>query len=116
MRISDWSSDVCSSDLVDGAEPGIFAEAEEALTLAQADAVVRFLDEHGIARNSVRVIGFHGQTVLHQATDNGRKGNTRQLGNGRLMADRTGIDVVYDFRTDDKIGRASCRERVCQYV
>src|SRR3546814_9718346 len=35
----------------DGAEPGIFAEAEEALTLAQADAVVRFLDEHGIARN-----------------------------------------------------------------
>jgi anhydro-N-acetylmuramic acid kinase len=85
----------------DGAEPGIFAEAEEALTLAQADAVVRFLDEHGIARNSVRVIGFHGQTVLHQAPDNGRKGNTRQLGNGRLMADRTGIDVVYDFRTDD---------------
>src|SRR3546814_19950640 len=65
----------------DGAEPGIFAEAEEALTLAQADAVVRFLDEHGIARNSVRVIGFHGQTVLHQAPDNGRKGNTRQLGN-----------------------------------
>src|SRR3546814_16848432 len=79
-----------------------------------ADAVVRFLDEHGIARNSVRVIGFHGQTVLHQAPDNGRKGNTRQLGNGRLMADRTGIDVVYDFRTE--IGRASCRERVCQYV
>src|SRR3546814_14520680 len=65
-----------------------------------ADAVVRFLDEHGIARNSVRVIGFHGQTVLHQAPDNGRKGNTRQLGNGRLMADRTGIAVVYDFTTD----------------
>src|SRR3546814_19243180 len=40
-------------------------------------------------------------SLLHQAPDNGRKGNTRQLGNGRLMADRTGIDVVYDFRTDD---------------
>lgn len=85
----------------EGAEPGIFAEAEEALTLAQADAVVRFLDEHGIARNAVRAIGFHGQTVLHRAPENGRTGNTRQLGNGRLMADRIGIDVVYDFRTDD---------------
>src|SRR3546814_10961880 len=40
-------------------------------------------------------------SLLHQAPDNCRKGNTRQLGNGRLMADRTGIDVVYDFRTDD---------------
>src|SRR3546814_17865920 len=98
MRISDWSSDVCSSDLVDGAEPGIFAEAEEALTLAQADAVVRFLDENGIARNSVRVIGFHGQTVLHQAPDNGRKGNTRQLGN-RSEGRRVGKECVSTCRS-----------------
>lgn len=85
----------------EGPEPDIFAEAEEALTLAQAEAVVRFLDEHGIARSAVRAIGFHGQTVLHHAPGNGRAGNTRQLGDGRLMADRTGVDVVYDFRTDD---------------
>ncbi|WP_432768755.1 MAG: anhydro-N-acetylmuramic acid kinase [Sphingopyxis sp.] len=85
----------------DGAEPGIFAEAERALTLAQADAVTEFLDAHDMSRDAVRAIGFHGQTVLHQAPENGQPGNTRQLGDGRLMADRLGIDVVYDFRTDD---------------
>lgn len=84
-----------------GAEPAVFQEAETALTLAQADAVAGFLDAHDIARDSVRAIGFHGQTVLHQAPEQGRPGHTRQLGDGRLMADRLGIDVVYDFRTDD---------------
>ena len=84
-----------------GAEPAVFAKAEKALTVAQADAVAGFLDAHDILRDAVRAIGFHGQTVLHQAPETGRPGNTRQLGDGRLMADRLGIDVVYDFRTDD---------------
>src|SRR3546814_18711179 len=72
----------------DGAEPGIFAEAEEALTLAQADAVVRFLDEHGIARNTVRVVVNQGQTVMHPSTKHDRTGNHRHTGNGQLMDER----------------------------
>ena len=43
------------------------------------------------------VIGFHGQTVLHRPEQH----LTIQLGNGRVLADRLGIPVVYDFRAAD---------------
>ena len=84
-----------------GAEPAIFADAEDALTRGQSAAVTSFLAGHGIAANEVAVIGFHGQTVLHRAPQPGRAGDTRQLGDGALMARLTGIDVVHDFRTAD---------------
>ncbi len=85
----------------DGPEPAVFAKAERELTLAQAQAVVDFLSAEGIAANEVAAVGFHGQTVLHRAPTPGRKGDTRQLGDGALMAQRLRIDVVYDFRTGD---------------
>ena len=85
----------------EGPEPAIFAEAEDALTRAQSAAVVNFLAEAGIAPGDVGVIGFHGQTVLHRAPRPERVGDTRQLGDGALMAALTGIDVVHDFRTAD---------------
>ncbi len=47
------------------------------------------------------MIGFHGQTVLHRPPAAGPPGDTRQLGDGALMARLTGIRVVYDFRTAD---------------
>ncbi len=84
-----------------GPEPGVFAEAEQALTQAQSAAVVRFLAESGVAAADVAAIGFHGQTVLHRPPQPGRPGQTRQLGDGALMAALTGIDVVYDFRSTD---------------
>jgi anhydro-N-acetylmuramic acid kinase len=85
----------------EGPEPAIFAEAERALTLAQGEAVAEFLASEGIASSEVAAIGFHGQTVLHRAPTTERKGDTRQLGDGALMARQLGIDVVYDFRTAD---------------
>lgn len=85
----------------EGPEPAIFAEAERALTAAQADAVADFLAAEGIAASEVAAIGFHGQTVLHRAPTKECKGDTRQLGDGALMAAQLGIDVVYDFRTAD---------------
>src|SRR3546814_10510206 len=60
MRISDWSSDVCSSDL-------------------------------GLPENDPR-------RVRDQDANSGATSGPRAVGNRR------------------KIGRASCRERVCQYV
>ena len=85
----------------EGPEPAIFAEAEAALTVAQAEAVAGFLEQHGIAANDVDVVGFHGQTVLHRAPEATRLGRTRQLGDGGAMARCLGIDVVYDFRSAD---------------
>lgn len=85
----------------EGPEPAIFARAEEALTRAQSAAVAEFLRSSGLKASDVAAIGFHGQTVLHRAPEAGRAGDTRQLGDGALMARLLGIDVVYDFRTDD---------------
>ena len=85
----------------DGPEPPVFQVAEDALTRAQSAAVTAFLAKNGIAPADVEVIGFHGQTVLHRAPRPSRTGDTRQLGDGALMAALTGIDVVHDFRTAD---------------
>jgi anhydro-N-acetylmuramic acid kinase len=82
-------------------EPALFREAERALTLAQAEAVLEFQRRTGISRQQTAVIGFHGQTVLHRAPEPGRLGATRQLGDGELLARVLKTDVVYDFRSDD---------------
>jgi len=42
-------------------------------------------------------IASHGHTVLHDPD----RGITLQAGNGRIMADRTGITVINDFRSED---------------
>lgn len=85
----------------EGPDPAVFAAAEAALTRAQSDAVLTFLREQKIDPADVAAIGFHGQTVLHRAPRPGRRGDTRQLGDGALMAALTRIDVAFDFRTAD---------------
>lgn len=84
-----------------GPEPAIMAEAEVALTRAQAEAVKAFMARHGLSPAEVAAVGFHGQTVLHRAPQPGRLGDTRQLGDGALMARMLGVPVVFDFRTAD---------------
>ena len=50
------------------------------------------------------LIGFHGQTCGHRppsiAAETG-EAYTVQLGDGQALADRTGVAVVFDFRSDD---------------
>jgi anhydro-N-acetylmuramic acid kinase len=84
-----------------GPEPEIFREAEERLTRAQSKAVLDLVAEAGLSPAEIEAIGFHGQTVLHRAPRDGRLGDTRQLGDGALMAELTGTRVVYDFRSAD---------------
>lgn len=43
------------------------------------------------------VIGFHGQTLFHKPEAR----LTVQIGDGQLLADRTGVPVVNDFRSAD---------------
>lgn len=77
--------------------PGDLAEIERELTLRHAEAVRAFLVENGLKPSDIDVIGFHGQTVLHRPD----AGLTVQLGDGGLLAEETGIDVVYDMRAND---------------
>lgn len=84
----------------EGPEPAVLRRAEEALTLAQAEAVREFLRDAGRAVDAA-IVGFHGQTVLHRPPQPDRLGDTRQLGDGKSMARMLGIPVAYDFRTAD---------------
>ena len=85
----------------EGPDPAIFAEAEEAITRAQSDAVAELVKSAGLTPADIGIVGFHGQSVLHRAPQPGRIGTTRQLGNGQLMQDLLGIRVAYDFRSAD---------------
>src|SRR3546814_3060448 len=87
MRISDWSSDVCSSDLRQGWR-AINSTLGVARVVAAADAPIA-VPEAVIERLRARE-GKDGCVRLEPQ---------RHLKNG-----------------DKEIGRASCRERVCQYV
>jgi anhydro-N-acetylmuramic acid kinase len=88
-------------------EPSFQARLARAVSTHTADAdLVRELTElHGAAvaklldmtDDKPDVIGFHGQTILHDP-DNRR---TMQIGDGALLARLTGIPVVCDFRSAD---------------
>ena len=69
--------------------------AANELTHLYADAVNRLLD--GVAPNTVRAIGCHGQTLRHRPAD----GYTLQIVNAALLAELTGVAVVSDFRSRD---------------
>ncbi|MCE9650376.1 MAG: anhydro-N-acetylmuramic acid kinase [Parvibaculum sp.] len=77
--------------------PEAVAEAERLLTLAHAQAVRALLKQAGLTPADIDVIGFHGQTVLHQPASR----RTVQIGMGAELARLTGIDVVNDFRSAD---------------
>ncbi len=77
--------------------PEPLAEAQALVTAVHAEAVEAFMAANGLAPSAIAVVGFHGQTVLH---DPGRR-LTVQLGDGPALAAQLGIPVVYDFRAAD---------------
>src|SRR3546814_12871242 len=98
MRISDWSSDVCSSDLVFDIHGGgldlVFPHHENEIAQSRC--------AHGTAEMA-RLWMHNGYVVV-----NGEK-MSKSLGN---------FFTVRQLLEEGlrEIGRASCRERVCQYV
>src|SRR3546814_9032154 len=92
MRISDWSSDVCSSDLL-----SVHAECRAPARCIEARV-----------RHLKRAVSRHARSLemslLSQRT---RNPSIRSL---RDHSEGTGVSIVRE------IGRASCRERVCKYV
>src|SRR3546814_4926020 len=86
MRISDWSSDVCSSDLSFARVTWHASSPLKAIRAMAPDAEVTYVD------------GSDPVAAAKAAA---------------------GADVAIVFATQwttEEIGRASCRERVCQYV
>ncbi|MBB4233812.1 anhydro-N-acetylmuramic acid kinase [Rhizobium esperanzae] len=77
--------------------PAELRDIELELTERHAIAVTAFLERFEISASAVDVLGFHGQTVLHRPDE----GLTIQIGDGRQLARRTGLSVVYDMRASD---------------
>jgi anhydro-N-acetylmuramic acid kinase len=77
------------------------ALAANALTAVYAQAVHALLDATHLQASHIRAIGAHGQTVRHQPGAHDGIGYTIQLNNPSLLAERTGIAVVADFRSRD---------------
>lgn len=74
-------------------------ELETALGQAFAIAVLDFCQTMEISPESIRAIGSHGQTVRHNP--HGALPFTLQLGDANIIAERTGITTVADFRRRD---------------
>lgn len=66
---------------------------------AFAAATLELLRAAGTDPAEVRAIGSHGQTVCHHP--GGAAPFTLQIGDAAVIAERTGIDVVADFRRAD---------------
>jgi anhydro-N-acetylmuramic acid kinase len=81
------------------------ALAANSLVRVYASVVDDLLRTTGVAREAVRAIGAHGQTVRHQPGPGhegaGGTGYTLQLNNPALLVELTGITVVADFRSRD---------------
>jgi anhydro-N-acetylmuramic acid kinase len=82
-------------------EPGIFAEASRAMAREHLEAGNEFLEANHLVWSQVDLVGMHGQTVLHERPQDGRKGRTVQLGDGQWLAAATGVPVAFDFRSAD---------------
>lgn len=64
-----------------------------------ADAATELLRRSGVGADDVAAIGSHGQTICHRP--DGPSPSTLQVGDPNVIAERTGITTVADFRRAD---------------
>jgi len=67
---------------------------EKEITIFHAKAVNKIIKEF---KSNIDFIGFHGQTVYHNAKEK----ISKQLGDGKLLSQLTKKTVIYDFRQND---------------
>src|SRR3546814_7354654 len=100
MRIGDWSSDVCSSDLL----------------VPEESAIQRVADyREAMLAQQIYPLCFVWKTDFWTTLGNILKDAARPRSEGLIeMAKDLLLDRLDD--TLEQIGRASCRDRECQYV
>jgi 1,6-anhydro-N-acetylmuramate kinase len=82
--------------------PEEMAEVNVILGEAFARAVEEFTTKHGIEKASIDVVGSHGLTIWHLPAPNADQVKTTlSMAEGAIIAARTGITTVSDFRISD---------------
>ncbi|HET9661045.1 MAG TPA: anhydro-N-acetylmuramic acid kinase [Thermomicrobiales bacterium] len=66
-----------------------------------AQAVTRIIQEAGLAPGDIDLIASHGQTVWHDVMPDGSVHSGIQLGEGAVIAERTGITTINNLRSRD---------------
>ena len=79
-----------------GASPLEYARLDFEIGAWLGDAAVAAIGEAGVARADIAAIASHGHTVWHDPPR-----ATWQIGNAAVIAERTGIAVISDFRSRD---------------
>src|SRR3546814_6956021 len=131
MLIIDWSSDVCSSDLL---KAGAAFDFEDASTAGQVSVTVTATDRDGAGLSIDQGFSFAITDVndYREATATGEALNGQEprggLGGRDILKGLAGDNVIHGLGGNDDlyggadhdtlygdaaIGRASCRERVC---
>ncbi|MBT8136962.1 MAG: anhydro-N-acetylmuramic acid kinase [Gammaproteobacteria bacterium] len=74
-------------------------QIDTALGACFAETAIALLEAAGLTAADVTAIGSHGQTIRHRPT--GAQGFTMQIGDPNVIASRTGITTIADFRRRD---------------
>ena len=72
------------------------ADIERKITLFHASVCKEIIDKHS---SNIDLIGFHGQTIFHNANEK----ISKQLGDGNLLSGLLKKKVIYNFRKNDLI-------------
>lgn len=79
-----------------GATPAEYCRANADLGEWLAAAAIHAMAESGVGRDEIAAVASHGQTVWHEPGH-----STWQFGESAVIAERTGLPVVSDFRVRD---------------
>src|SRR3546814_7484790 len=111
MRISDWRSDVCSSDLHELLYQNL---RRPGATSSDANTIVPSGIQIGVGVRAAGVYRIHEQGNL---TTTGNSYDIAINGKGFYQVTLPSGETAYTRAGSfQEIGRASCRERGCQYV
>jgi anhydro-N-acetylmuramic acid kinase len=68
-----------------------------------ADAVIRIAQKAGLSLSQIDLVGSHGQTIQHLPLRSGKLkiASTLQIGEPSVIAERTGVTTIADFRPRD---------------